>query len=144
MQNKSSAFVKLLKRLGAMFYDGLIVIALLMLATVLLLPFNHGLAIRPGNYLYSIYLITVVFSYFCFSWCRSGQTIGLRAWKLQVCSLNGGRIDILQALLRFGFAIPSLLLVGLGLWWSLIDEKQMAWHDRWSRTMIKEVTLAAT
>lgn len=74
----------LLRRLAAMLYDALLVIALLMLATALVLPFTRGEAIAadsPGWLMlaYRTVLAVVVAGYFGICWMSSGQTLG--SWR---------------------------------------------------------------
>ena len=126
----------ILRRLMAMIYDSFIVAALLMAATALLLPFTHGQAIAPSNMYYSTYLVMVIGAYFISAWAKISQTIGMRAWRLKVFTFDGKPLDVRQATLRFWLAGPSLLLGGIGLWWSLIDKDKLAWHDRLSHTSI--------
>ena len=118
----------LLRRLGAMLYDALIICGILMLATAIIIPFNHQLAISPHNTHYKIYLIFVVYGYFAVSWIIGKQTIGMRAWRLTISAADGGPISIKQSLIRFTSAILSLLVLGLGFVW--------CWHDRISQTHI--------
>ena len=127
----------LLRRLGAMLYDSLIVIALLMLATALLLPFTKGQAIPANTLYYSVYLIAIIFAYFQYSWLNGGQTLGMRAWKIKLKTLNGKPLDIHHTTARFGYAIPSLLLACIGLLWRIVDKQNLSWHDRWSGTYLE-------
>jgi len=129
----------LLRRLGAIAYDSLICLVLLIIATIIILLFNNMHSIAPGNLGYTCYLVAIIFSYFCGSWLYGGQTIGMRAWGLKLRQHNNQPPTIWHACARFGFAIPSLLLGGLGLWWILIDKHQRSWHDYWSKTKIVHI-----
>jgi uncharacterized RDD family membrane protein YckC len=60
----------------------------------------------------------------------------MRAWKLRLQRRDGGPITLWQALLRFLVAFPSLLLLGLGLLWMLVDRDRMTWYDRFSETVM--------
>ena len=125
----------LLRRLGAMLYDSLLLIALWFLATAVWLPFTHGEAIPyPG--LLRIWILAVSFVFFGWFWTHRGQTLGLRTWKLKVVRADGGDLTWRDALNRFALAIPSIGLAGLGLLWMLVDREGLAVHDRWSRTRI--------
>ncbi len=43
-------------------------------------------------------LLLVVFAYFGLCWTRSGQTLGMRAWRIRLEGADGGRPDWLDAL----------------------------------------------
>ena len=137
MQNtQPSQSVSLFRRLAALFYDSLIVFALLIIATMLAMLINHGKTITPGNILFTIYLLLVIYSYFAFSWVYLGQTIGMRAWGLYIKASNHQRMDLWHSLLRCAFAIPSLLAGGAGFWWTLVDKRRLALHDIWSKSYL--------
>ncbi len=127
----------LLRRLAALLYDSLLVAALLMLATVPYVMLTDGAAVPHWvRVLFQTYLLAVMFGFFSWFWLHGGQTLGMRAWRLRVVSGDGGPIRPRQALARFGWALPSLLLLGLGLLWVLVDKERLAWHDRLSGTRL--------
>ncbi len=119
-----------------MFYDAFLLLAVLFVATALVLPLSGGEALRPQNPFYSTWLLLISFFFYAWFWIHGGQTLGMRAWRLQIQRLDGGPIDWWQALLRFMTAIPSWALLGLGYWWLLVDRDKLAWHDRFSETRI--------
>jgi len=130
-----------LRRLGAMFYDLLLVIALMMVVTAVLLPLTGGEAItneRFGawEYAYRLLLLAVVVMFFGVAWTRSGQTLGMQAWRLQLQREDGGPLSWFDVLKRLGAATVSLCLAGVGYWWIWIDRDRLAWPDRWTRTRV--------
>ncbi len=127
------------RRLAALFYDSLLLLALWFLATAVLLPFNDGEAIHSGNPLLSTYLLFISFFFYGWFWRHGGQTLGMRAWKLQLRNLRPGPVTWLQVLLRFFVAVPSGLLAGLGYLWILVDKQKLSWHDRYSETCIVQL-----
>ena len=129
----------LLRRLAALLYDSLLLLAVFFIATAALLPFTHGEAIHAGNPLMSTYLLFLSFFFYGWFWTHGGQTLGMRAWKLQIRSLRDGPVSWLQALLRYFVAIPSALLCGLGYLWLLFDRRKLTWHDRYSETSIVQL-----
>lgn len=123
-----------------MAYDGALLISVLFLATALLMPFTGG-AIATGNQLFRIYLLIWSYLYFCWPWVKGGQTLGMRAWRIRVSHVDGGRLGWEHATLRFFLAIISWLLAGTGYLWSLFDEQKRTLHDRLSRTRLDIMTL---
>ncbi|MDD5268147.1 MAG: RDD family protein [Methylococcales bacterium] len=126
-----------LRRLAALTYDLFLLIAVLFLATALLLPFNTGEAISPQQLLiYRIYLAAISFSFYGWFWTHGGQTLGLRAWHLKVLTLDQKPVSWIQALFRFAAAIVSWGFFGLGFLWILIDKNRLGWHDHLSKTAV--------
>ena len=125
------------RRLAAQTYDFLLLIALLFLATALLLPFTAGMAVTDQHTLiYRIYLVVVSFFFYGWFWTHGGQTLGLRAWKLTVLTQDKKTLDWTQALVRFVTASVSLGFFGLGYLWILIDKDRRGWHDHLSKTAV--------
>ncbi len=127
---------KLARRLAAMFYDALLLLAILFFATLMVLPLSYGNAIAPSDPVYSSYLVIVSFLFYAWFWTHGGQTLGMRAWKLRIQTLDGRKINWRHALLRFLAAIPSWTLLGAGYLWMLVDKDGLSWHDHFSETMI--------
>jgi uncharacterized RDD family membrane protein YckC len=56
----------------------------------------------------------LVFGYFGASWTRSGQTLGMRAWNIELRSEGGGRLRWPGAAVRFVLGACMTLLAALG------------------------------
>lgn len=131
-----------LRRFGAMIYDALLVIALMMVVTALLLPFTGGEAITAERfgvvpeYAYRGLLLLIVVVFFGIFWTRRGQTLGMLAWRLKLERDDGGALTWPDVLKRLAGAAVSLLACGLGYFWIWVDRDRLAWHDRWSRTRV--------
>lgn len=127
----------LLRRLGAVLYDTLLLAALLMLASFLYVPLvDQALAPPFNRAIYQLYLLTISLAYFCWFWVHGGQTLGLRTWRLRLVARDGGAVTWMQAVRRFLAAIVSWLCLGLGFLWVLVDREKLAWHDRFSGTRL--------
>ena len=59
--NNPARAAGLLRRLAALFYDSLLLLALWFIATALLLPFTGGEAVAPNNPLLPTYLLFISF-----------------------------------------------------------------------------------
>ena len=126
----------LARRLGAILYDGLLVIALMLLGTLPFIALRAGEPVEPGETPYRIAMLVVAWAFFSFFWTRSGRTLGLQSWRLQIVTMDGRRPGMAAATLRFFAAILSWIPLGLGFWWQLWDRDQLAWHDRLSGTRL--------
>lgn len=125
-----------LRRLAAILYDLLLLLALLFVATALLLPLNAGEAFTTHQFFYPLYLLIISFLFYAWFWTHGGQTLGLRAWKIKVLTFDLKPISWKQALFRFAGAILSWGVFGLGFFWILIDKNHRSWHDNLSKTAL--------
>lgn len=65
-----------------------------------------------------------------------GQTLGKMFMGLRVVRVDGGEVTPGLAFLRFiGYGL-SILPLGLGIFWSLIDREKCAWHDHLAATRV--------
>lgn len=127
----------LMRRIGAMLYDGLLILALLFLSTLPFIAVRGGEPVDSGdNLLYQVILAAVIYMFFTGFWTRSGRTLGMQSWRLQLETMNGERPTLGAASIRFFAALLSWLPVGLGFLWQLWDKDGLAWHDRISKTRI--------
>ena len=124
---------RLWRQFAAMVYDGMLIIALLFLAVGILVAFNGGEAVEP-NIAITLYLVFVVFTFYAGFWRKSGQTLGMQAWRIRIVSEFGGNPSWGTSYLRLMFALLSWACLGLGYWWRLF--KPYTWHDRLSQTRI--------
>ena len=102
------------------------------------LPFFHSAA--DGSFwvrtLIQIYLILVCFLFFGWFWTHGGQTLGMRAWRLQLRRIDGQNLSWSTAVVRFTGALLSWLALGLGFFWVALDPQNRAWHDRLSKSIV--------
>lgn len=129
----------LLRRLGAIFYDSLLVTAVVFVAfTAIYLPLAIGLGQQDTSDqpLWTLYIVCVIMVFFVWFWTHGGQTLGMRVWRIKLFSEDGTPVSYQQALVRFTVAILSMALLGLGFIWCLFNEDKRAWHDIASRTRL--------
>ena len=132
------------RRLAALVYDALLIAALLMVYTAIALLFTHGHAlltdsVGPWAYIYRIGLIGLIGAYFVFNWVHSGQTLGMRAWRLHAVDRHGKPLTPGTAALRFLCAVLAWMPAALGVLWLYLDPERLALHDRLSGTRILHV-----
>ena len=110
------------RRLAALLYDLLLVIALAFAATFAFLPFTRGEAILASTqgalgYAYRALLLLLAFGYFGGSWTRSGQTLGMKAWRIELVTAAGDRLRWPGALARFLLGTGMSILAVIGAWY---------------------------
>jgi uncharacterized RDD family membrane protein YckC len=126
----------LMRRFGAACYDSLPVGGLLFLTTLITVGIRGGASVPAGNGFFQLTLLAVVGAFFVFFWSRGGQTMGMRAWRVRVERQSGAALDWSISLARFAAALLSLLPLGLGFFWALIDPHKRTWHDRITNTRV--------
>jgi uncharacterized RDD family membrane protein YckC len=127
----------LLRRIAAMLYDGLLILALLFLSTLPFIAARDGEPVEADeNLIYRLILALVIYGFFVGFWTRSGRTLGMQSWRLQLQAADGNPPTIAAATVRFFAAILSWLPCGLGFLWQLWDKDGLTWHDRISKTRI--------
>lgn len=133
----------LLRRLMAVLYDAVILIAILFCATVpptvVMVSLGSGMQEESAAFrlFTGVYLLLVAFAFYGGFWTHGGQTIGMRAWHIRLVHRNGGTVSWRDAAARFSAAIVSWLTLGLGFLWALVDREGLTWHDRWSATELR-------
>ncbi|WP_426700753.1 RDD family protein [Rhodanobacter sp. Col0626] len=149
------------RRLLALVYDLLIVVAIVMVVGLLCQLATGGTLINTGARTvipvwYQALQGLVVAAYFISSWRRGGQTVGMRPWRIQVTRDDGGRPTLQQTLIRASVAAAPLVLLLLNsviglrptLWtllvvWTgwfavaLFDPRRRAIHDFAAHTEIR-------
>ena len=128
----------LLRRLGAMLYDALLVLALWFLATLPFIAIRGGEPVEPDdNLVYQLAIVATTYAFFVFFWSWRGRTLGMQAWRLQLETTDGRVPPVSLASLRFFAAVLSALPAGLGYVWQLWDRDELSWHDRLSGTRVR-------
>ena len=139
MHRNDFASASLPRRAAAIFYDLLLFAGLAMVLTLVLVLVRGGEAIPPASWWYEVLLLGTNFVYFSISWTRGGQTLGARAWRLQVTTMDGNELSWRQAALRYLSAWLLLLPPGLGFIWARWDPDGLCWHDRLSGSRVVHV-----
>jgi len=126
-----------LRRLAAMCYELLIVVALLMVALILPHMLLGAFAkIQAPPMLLKIHLLVVLLVYFTWFWTHGGQTLAMKTWRIRVVDVGGGRLRPAQAVLRYLAAWVSIGFGGIGILWALVDRARQFLHDRIADTRL--------
>jgi uncharacterized RDD family membrane protein YckC len=128
-------YAGLLRRLGALLYDSLLLLALLFLATALALAVTRG-ELHGSDLWFRLYLLLVMFVFFGWFWTHGGQTLGMRAWKIRLERPDGSAVGWGQAAVRF---LTGLVTLGLGHLWLLFDPQHRSLYDLITNTRMVRV-----
>ncbi|TKB48607.1 RDD family protein [Ferrimonas sediminicola] len=143
------------RRLATLLYDALVALAIYMTAGALFfllfgalvanglvdnLGQKHAIDVLQHSPLWTLvnelFKLGGVMLFFCYFWQKSGQTIGMRAWRLKLQNTDGSLINWRQGVIR---ALTSLF--GLMSLTMLLRADRRALHDCWSDSEMVELTL---
>ena len=105
-----------LRRFGAGCYDGLLVGGLLMVAVGIATYATRAagtpgaLSAYPFQALFSAVELAVIGGYFGWSWTRSGETLGMKAWGLRLVDARGAAVRWPVVARRLALALPLWLM----------------------------------
>ena len=146
------------RRLGSWVYDALIAVSVYMVAgavsfAIFALLVNIGIVPRNGEeHVISIMQNSLIYTwlneawklgwvsfFFIYFWARSGQTVGMKAWRLKVQNLDGSLISKKTGLKRI---LPTL--GGIGNLLVLFDwQNKLSLQDRVTQTEVIVLSLEA-
>ena len=120
------------RRLAAFIYDSLLLLSLWIVTLLIWIPIKgeatYGLFVQ-------LVLLLEVIAFYVYCWVQTGQTLGMRAWKIKIVNIEGQNPTLNQSVVRL-IAIPfSLSIFGLGFLWFYFSATQQTWHDRVSHTL---------
>jgi uncharacterized RDD family membrane protein YckC len=140
------------RRLAAMAYDSILILAIWMVVTFVVLSFfgienartveGETVTLDPiyKNILFLSMLVSA-WAFFGWFWTHSGQTLGMQAWRLKVVTREGERISVAQSITRFLLAIPAFLMVGIGYFYMYLNPERETLHGKLSGTKVVLVPL---
>ncbi len=134
------------RRLTALLYDAFLVAAIWM-AFGFLLQFIVGpdtSQLVDGRVQTDPVLDVIVFlvevgsaaGFYIWFWTRTGQTLGMIAWRIKAVSRSGGLMSLQQGVVRWVLAWPAFFLLGAGYLWRYLDPQRDALHDKLSGTRV--------
>jgi uncharacterized RDD family membrane protein YckC len=136
----------LMRRVAALLYDGFLVAAIWMVLGFILqlIVGTESNQLVDGvvqtDPLLDALLFTIMVAsgsgFYIWFWTKSGQTLGMIAWRIKLESLDGGLIDFRQGVIRYVAAWPAFFLFGLGYLSLCLDSKGDAAHDKVSRSKV--------
>lgn len=124
------------RRLVGMLYESLVVFSILLIGFLLPQIVLSGFQIPMTPRMLWLHVIVLLMIYFVWCWLNGGQTLPMKTWKLRVVNEDGNPLRPAQAILRYLAAWPSILLLGIGIFWAMFDKDKQFLHDRIAGTKI--------
>jgi len=129
------------RRLVAMLYDSLLLIAVIMTygylhlgVKVLLLGESYKSTLKTSpagstaDPLMFAGVLVAIFLFFYIFWHHKGQTLGMQAWRIRIQGEDGKYPTAKQTLLRLLIAPFSMFCLGIGYFWCLFAPYK-TWQD---------------
>lgn len=159
MQTKlaTTRTANLRRRLLAMLYDGFLLLAILFCVTavytmIVIALSGNGIDsqasnVQTGDVLtnlepvdlgwpyYPLMILTYI-GFYLYFWKKTGQTLGMQAWKIKLISKEEKALSTQQLVIRLAGSFLSLGLFGLGYLTLLVNRDAGTWHDRISKTRV--------
>ncbi len=139
------------RRLAAMAYDSIVIIAIwIVIGFIVLSVFGIDQAqmvetervVMNPYYRITLFssMLLSAFLFFAWFWTHSGQTLGMQAWKLRVQNLDASAITYKQSLIRFFIAPFSFILLGAGYFYMFFNAKKLTLPDLLSQSVVVKVS----
>jgi uncharacterized RDD family membrane protein YckC len=132
------------RRIAAMVYDFLLVVALSLFYFAIAVGINvaiHGVPeqgqrVEWGQFKFIVFVgwIYFIIFFFCFFWNKSGQTLGMKTWHLKTFNNQNQFPSYREGFIRCLIAPFSLLLFGIGYWWMFTNPERQTFHEKMSGT----------
>ena len=129
--------VGLILRIGIMFYDSILLTAVLFFAALIVVPTFGITTEHPLFILFKIYIFLVGFIFFAWCWTHGGQTLGMKTWKVKLVSEKHAQVTWKESLIRYLISILCWLSLGIGFLWCYTNKKRLAWNDLGSKTYLQ-------
>jgi uncharacterized RDD family membrane protein YckC len=156
----------LARRLGALLYESLLLLAIVFVASFLALPLISPGHLRSADALTvpalpeRVALFCILFAilawYFVWSWTGGRRTLPMKTWRIKLVLANGQSLPAKVALLRYlaawigpalalatyavlyryGFGANALWLIAFNFLWAFVDPERQFLHDRIAGTRI--------
>lgn len=122
------------RRLAALGYDILVLAAVSFAYGAVLTALGGGVSrdFSPtvGGLGVTLGWVALLMAFYVYFWRKSGQTIGMRTWRMRLVTASGARPGLRQCLLRALLGACGLAVAGAGYVWCLFDRAGDSAPDR--------------
>ena len=143
--NDKSHIVFPLKRIAATVYDLFLLIGVWFLFGSLALGVVYiftGEIKGESESIQNFGLFLLLFStwaFYAYFWIHGGKTLGMAVWKFEIYSLQEGKINLYQTLIRFGLNLITFFMAGLPLLMIYFSKEKLSLSDKISQTAYRKI-----
>lgn len=124
------------RRLLSLVYEILLLVAIVLLAGGIAAGLAQITSPELARTYTQIIALPVCTGYFAWQWCRGGQTLPMKTWRMRLEMADGSRVILSRALLRVAMAIPCYSLLCISVIWAFVDRDKQFLHDRLAGTRL--------
>jgi uncharacterized RDD family membrane protein YckC len=126
------------RRAGAMAIDSAVFLGFFGILVFVLQTGGQDFSLLSATFVPAYVFVLVLHAfYFTFFHAVLGQTPGKMVTRIRVVSaFDGALLSPWDSFMRWIGYFMSGLPVGLGFLWSIIDNDDRAWHDRWAKSVV--------
>lgn len=136
MKNYKNDSPSLLKYLAVIIYDLFLLFGLTLFITVIMSFLNNGTPPDPSNFLYRLILLSSIVFFYHYSWKKTGQTLGMKSWKVKLVSANNKPISLSQSILRISLGLANIIFLGIGYFYKYCNKSKLTLMDLLSNTRL--------
>jgi uncharacterized RDD family membrane protein YckC len=124
----------------AFIYDLLILgaLSLLLSALITVIAGENFYQSEFWRSLFQLLWVAMISGYYAYSWHKSGQTIGMKAWHLHVLRQDGAPLTAMDCFIRLAAATLNALMLNLG-WLGYLTHSKLSLTDKLSLTRIERI-----
>jgi uncharacterized RDD family membrane protein YckC len=135
------------RRLAAMVYDSIVIIAIWIVVGFIVLSafgIDQAQIVENDRVVMDPYYRITLFSsmllsaylFFAWFWTHSGQTLGMQAWKIRVQNSDSSAISYKQSLIRCVIAPIAFVFLGAGYFYMFFNPEKLTLPDLLSRSIV--------
>ncbi len=135
------------RRLAAMVYDSIVIIAIWIVVGFIVLSafgIDQAQIVENDRVVMDPYYRITLFSsmllsaylFFAWFWTHSGQTLGMQAWKIRVQNSDSSAISYKQSLIRCVIAPFAFVFLGAGYFYMFFNPEKLTLPDLLSRSIV--------
>jgi uncharacterized RDD family membrane protein YckC len=113
---------------------GLVLLGFMLFVLVFVACTAHPPSGKPAMATAGILLVAFFALYQWLFFAYADGTPGMRYAKIALCTFDDENPTRRSMRQRVGLVMLSVLPLGLGFFWALLDDHRMTWHDRITRT----------
>ena len=132
--------LNIIKRVAVAGYELLVLIAIWLICAGIFIALFGDATAGMKRFALQLTLWSVTGIYFVWCWKKSGQTLPMKTWKVQLVSQKGLPLTYNQLILRYILASFGLFALGAGFLWMLFDRESLFLHDRLTGCQMVNVT----
>ena len=125
------------RRIAALFYDLILIIALCIGSILLITFFINTEILSPFMYLF---FLVLSISFYCYFWKQNkGQTLGMQVWKIKLSQIDGADVKLSNMIFRCISGLVLNLFFGINYLPMIFRKDKRTLNDILSKTVLEKI-----